>query len=39
MGPGLSPRDHVDAILKMKPALDGVSRLDIRAARCAIRKV
>ena len=24
MGAGLSPRDHIDAILKMKPALDGV---------------
>jgi probable F420-dependent oxidoreductase len=23
MGSGLSPRDHIDAILKMKPALDG----------------
>jgi len=24
MGSGLSPRGHIDAILKMKPALDGV---------------
>jgi hypothetical protein len=24
MGSGLSPRGHIDAILKMKPSLDGV---------------
>jgi hypothetical protein len=24
MGAGLTPRGHIDAILKMKPALDGV---------------
>jgi len=24
MGSGLSPRAHIDAIVKMKPALDGV---------------
>jgi hypothetical protein len=24
MGAGLSPREHIDAILRMKPALDGV---------------
>jgi hypothetical protein len=23
MGAGLSPRDHIEAILRMKPALDG----------------
>jgi len=24
MGAGLSPRDHIEAILRMKPALDGL---------------